>query len=744
MERLDYRRGSISMEPMMPPRMTLRGPLTRSEEILQFERLRHQIQIVEALRGLKITSPTSHMHEKAKVATPWRKLQVVRLEDLVVGQVQVGKVLKCRTVVEPLLFGSLQTLVEGLEDGTKVLNLSIDNYVNGMNVMELGVLFPVGRELWIRDPCVKAHEGRAMIQVHDPTDLKVRHTSWEIERLMEHGPGDARGWKMKGNQLVKRGRFQEAVEAYGTAIHYILGYAYGNEKLLASLYRKRAEVLFELQLYQEARREAETSLSIFSSDKTFFILATILLQLRSYSKALQNIQQIQERGPRAQTLFLQLRTCDDEYRNGEYNTIKIAEEAQIDDCVVHADYVSPTVELRGGGMASRGLFAATDIPAGTLLLANKAVLCVYADEISKTSANGQSDEDELFDEVRAKFVSKLEKMLHNGTARRVLQLAGGSQAGDTSNIDLRRDDVYDHPIHFITSHIKDIVQRNSFGGTQRSQFLAQAALDQNSQLSKTGGGALFYAPSFLNHSCLPNTTYFTIGDMMFVKANRDISKDDELLIHYLHAERMTEADRDETLQRVWGFSCQCELCESERDESEPCSTAQVILDKAISAAESASSPEQSLKKLFAAKKKLYQTFHVPVLHIDPATALASPPRVPPPSLARFLILLFRQMTKEDLRGSLRSHDGYPSFMAEYHLLHESYSHFERVSVAGLPALRVWEALNLMSSTPTEVLEGWLSAARLAHDRLLGEGHFEYQHGKFVREIMERRQKLELE
>jgi hypothetical protein len=728
------------MEPMTPFRMTLLGPLTRSEEILQFERLRHQIHIVEALRGLKIATPATHMHRKAEASISWRNLEVIQLGDLVMDQVQDGKLLKCRTVVEPLLFGSLQTLVEELDGGTKVMMLSIDNYVHGMNVMELGVLFPVGRELWIRNPCVKTHEGRAMIQVRDPINLKVRQTPREIERIMEHGPGDAKGWKTKGNELVKRGRLKEAVEAYRTGMNY----AGGNEKLHASLYRKRAEVLFYLQLYQSARQDAQTSLAIWPNDKTLFILAKTLLQLRSYSKALKHIQQIQKPDSGAETLLGQLQTCELEYRKGVYNNVKIMEEAHLDDRVVHADHVSPCVELRASAMAGRGLFANEDIPAGALLLASKAVLCVYADEVTKSPSEDNADEDTLFDSVREKVVSKLVNMLNNGTARRILQLAGGSESQDTFSIDLRRDDVYDHEVHFLAAQIKDIVDRNSFGGTQRSHLLVKAASDNGTQLSKTGGGALFYAPSFLNHNCVPNATYSTIGDMMFVMANRDIERDEELMIHYLYAERMGEAERDETLQRVWGFSCHCELCEWEREEAETCSAAEDILDKAIAASKANSNPEASLKKLFAAKKKLYQAYHLSVPQIDPTTALESPPPVPPPSLARFLVLLSRQITKENLRSSLRDLESYPVFMAEYHFLHESYSHFERVGVAGLPALRVWEALYLASSASEQVIDAWLSAAHKAHDRLLGDGHFYHQHGKFIKEIKERKRESESE
>ncbi|HMD13881.1 MAG TPA: hypothetical protein VKI62_04600, partial [Bacteroidota bacterium] len=88
---------------MTTHRSSLLGPLTRSEEILQFERFRHQIHIVEALRGLKISAPFYRDIQPTHPPIPWRKLQTVYFSDLVMDAVQEGCVIKCRTVVEPLL-----------------------------------------------------------------------------------------------------------------------------------------------------------------------------------------------------------------------------------------------------------------------------------------------------------------------------------------------------------------------------------------------------------------------------------------------------------------------------------------------------------------------------------------------------------------------------------------------------------------------------------------------------------------
>ena len=210
--------------------------------------------------------------------------------------------------------------------------------------------------------------------------------------------------------------------------------------------------------------------------------------------------------------------------------------------------------------------------------------------------------------------------------------------------------------------------------------------------STSGGGALFFAPSFFNHSCVPNATYFTIGDMMFVKTNRDVEEGEELMIHYLYVEKLNEKERNETLQRVWEFTCQCELCEWERENEEICSAAETIMEKAIGFIKSAT-PEAAIKKLVSAKKKLYQLYRFPIPQIDILKALDSPPPArTPPSLARYLVLLFREFARGEVRESIRDTDLSGPINAEHHFLVKDYSHFERVCVAGIPALRVWKYL----------------------------------------------------
>jgi tetratricopeptide (TPR) repeat protein len=726
---MPVRRGSTNMEPMTAPRISLLGPLTRSEEVIQFERFRHQILIVEALRGLSISHCIGQDAHTSYPPHPWRHLQPIHFSDLIMDKVHEGCVLKCRTVVEPIIFGSLQVLVEEIDEGYKVMMASIHNYINERNAMEVAALFPIGREIWIRNPCVKSHEGRAMIRVEDPVNLKLRQTSREIERILEYGPTDAKGWKTKGNMLIKRGKVEEGLDAYNTGVIY----AGGNSKLRASLHRKRATVLFGMGKYQAARREALSSLDAEKDDRTYLLLARILLELRSYRAALDYAFQILNPSTECLSLRQQLVVCVKENEEGLYNTISIAREAQENDHVGHADYVSRKIELRSGGIAGRGLFASDNVSAGTLLIASKAVLCVFVDEIAaQTMAQAEEEGKGLFDSIRDEFIDRVSQMVNNGSARRILQLAGGPLS-EAMDVDLRRDDVYDtDSVYFVQDQIRKIVTKNSFGGAQRSKLLSRPVMEGEQR--DVGGGAVFYAPSFCNHSCVPNATYFTIGDMMFVRANRGIEPDEEITIHYLYVDQLDEKERNETLERVWEFTCECELCEYEKSHDEVCASADNIARKALTFADTAT-VDAAVKKLLSARKKIYQLHRVSAPQINILTVLESPPPPLPAALARTLIGVLRELTKVLRQSSYYGVELIGPMNAEYHFLLRDYSHYERIGIAGLPALRVWASLMRSSKSPdASIVEGWLQEAQDSHDMLLGEGHFQYQHGKFIKEI----------
>ena len=74
---------------------------------------------------------------------------------------------------------------------------------------------------------------------------------------------------------------------------------------------------------------------------------------------------------------------------------------------------------------------------------------------------------------------------------------------------------------------------------------------------------LWYYPSFINHSCLPNCDYIGIGNFIFILSIQDIDINEEITISYV-ANEIEYSERIEKL-KYWGFKCQCKLCKKEEE-----------------------------------------------------------------------------------------------------------------------------------------------------------------------------------
>ncbi|PKY60771.1 hypothetical protein RhiirA4_519857 [Rhizophagus irregularis] len=85
--------------------------------------------------------------------------------------------------------------------------------------------------------------------------------------------------------------------------------------------------------------------------------------------------------------------------------------------------------------------------------------------------------------------------------------------------------------------------------------------------TKITGSGLWTLPSFLNHACIDENVYnFFLGDLLFIRTNRPISKGEELIINYRDATFSYE-ERLSYLKYM-NIDCQCRMCKLERSESQ--------------------------------------------------------------------------------------------------------------------------------------------------------------------------------
>ena len=65
--------------------------------------------------------------------------------------------------------------------------------------------------------------------------------------------------------------------------------------------------------------------------------------------------------------------------------------------------------------------------------------------------------------------------------------------------------------------------------------------------------------SYINHSCLPNSVRTFLGDVLLLRATRNIAEGEEITAQYVAPELVLE-ERQHKFMGTWGFACDCTLC----------------------------------------------------------------------------------------------------------------------------------------------------------------------------------------
>ncbi|KAH7444376.1 hypothetical protein KP509_02G076300 [Ceratopteris richardii] len=110
-------------------------------------------------------------------------------------------------------------------------------------------------------------------------------------------------------------------------------------------------------------------------------------------------------------------------------------------------------------------------------------------------------------------------------------------------------------LQFDEKRIMHIMNVNSFEGDLYSTDTQQPA---------TRLTGVWFLPSFINHSCSPNSSRLVVGEAMFIIASRDIAEKEEITISYIDGMFPLKIREEKLAAMGYGFHCQCRRCEAER------------------------------------------------------------------------------------------------------------------------------------------------------------------------------------
>ncbi|KAL3695825.1 hypothetical protein R1sor_009901 [Riccia sorocarpa] len=218
------------------------------------------------------------------------------------------------------------------------------------------------------------------------------------------------------------------------------------------------------------------------------------------------------------------------------------------------DYVGP-VEIRASPQAGRGLFVTKRVEAGTLLLVSNA-LAIASTPASNTAADLCVKLAGILLNL-AKASRRVQHQLHYLTSGKpeLESLGVPDMKLFTPSSSWSPDPQKNVDLSFI-----DVVRKVTFNTFDASRAVTDGLKPEaEDDTCRTISSGLWVLPSFLNHSCVPNTGITFVGRAMFLRASRDLKAGEELTTSYTAC---SDPNRKKSINK-WHFECTCERCQQD-------------------------------------------------------------------------------------------------------------------------------------------------------------------------------------
>ncbi|KAK5720171.1 hypothetical protein LTR15_007444 [Elasticomyces elasticus] len=507
---------------------------------------------------------------------PLESLEVIKLSQLTTETHHRGKALFIERI-GPLIESSILTFgavkdVDGDAEAIEIYHAD----------PHLADMLPASTLFFLKEPFLtRGASGKSVIRVDHPADIVgIDSLPKSLSSIASDQSATltALEWKEIGNGYFTKQQYFKAGQAYQSALK-----AGAEDRLRLDVSRNLARVELALGKYEAARTNA---IAAVSSDpalkaldvKAYFRAASASYQLRDWARCEADLRKLLALSPNDDDgvrLLGRVQARLSEQETGSYDFQQFVKRlSRPQPRVDIADFTKRTLIGSSKGRG-RGLYAAEDIKLGELVLVEKAFVATFEWESTTSSTKVYDVRPKKFDGFPAAlWQGTVQKLQHtpSQTVAEISCLTGRYSGLGSKTLNVDGSQVLD------AFQIHDIIAANAFAipspvKTQRTEAfgvmktILPAGADSAKAMNVPDNCALFQYASLVNHSCLPNATRMFIGDAMVLRATKNIAKGEEILHAYvLPSSGVTE--RQMRMETVWGFRCDCTLCEAESEESE--------------------------------------------------------------------------------------------------------------------------------------------------------------------------------
>ncbi|KAL9077334.1 MAG: hypothetical protein Q9157_003370 [Trypethelium eluteriae] len=504
---------------------------------------------------------------------PLAELRPAAIRDLQLEIHHRGTYLLLRSITPPQRMTAIMALMEDKKDDVVLLQL----YQQEDEIsLEATKIVNIGTILLVKEPYFKVmgdgEYGLRVDHVSDVVHLKEGNTmipdEWRPRLIEIETTGTAESLKLRGNAAVGEHRYRDAITEYSNALKQP---ATANQ--IEVIKRNRSLAYLKMKQFDAAL--SDTGFPTFTStpsDKALFRAAEALYYLGRYSECCEVLEVLHTNFPenkQASEVLARARSRFLEQKTGKYNfkyfqaKAKKLQPPHLD----AASYIGP-VEVKQTQSKGRGLFVTKAVKAGDLLLCEKAFSHAHVSDRAADNAGSSSEVTMLvnietnqgFRGGQADLLKSIVQSLYRNPSLAPAFTAlyhGPYEAVTTSAID--GEPVVD------TFLVERIINFNVFGCPVSSVISHKNVRDGKEMKEKAHHSCgIWTQASYINHSCTSNARRAFIGDMMIVRATRDMESGTEITFWY-HSPLGASAKAEQEKFKHWDFVCDCAICQDSRD-----------------------------------------------------------------------------------------------------------------------------------------------------------------------------------
>ncbi|RMY11407.1 hypothetical protein D0868_03153 [Hortaea werneckii] len=513
----------------------------------------------------------------APSTTPAAELIPMALSDLRPKTCHTGRVLVVRTIGQPKSNGGVESDVE--DESGSAAQLAIYNTDRLLRAHEL---LPTDAVFAVKEPYCGVAAGGACLRVDHPSDLvRVYPGDTLMPKSLHSGPSDLsktlEDRKREGNAAYLAKSYPAAEEAYSQGLMKCPEH---DDKVRCDLFRNRALVNMFLKRYDRALKDAKHSIICqdeklyqsaedprkASDAKAWYRAGRAAYELGFWIYARKYFERARALSEKAEREDAERQVERTGARIAEADTAAYNFEAMsksasnLRNRLDHASHIKH-VEKGDAGYCGRGLFVKKDFKSGDLILCEKAFSTAHSsEEGSKTVSFYIPNARSIARGIQTSLLyNTVQKLMHNSSeANRFFDLYDGGYSPQC------KAQMVDGVAAVDIFQTQAIIERNSFGFNSRiSENLLENEVKKH-QVAGNPSTGIWITASYMNHACNGNAACAFLGDMMLVRATKDIPKGHEILIPYLSPD-MDHAVTLAALQEQWGFTCHCAICAAETE-----------------------------------------------------------------------------------------------------------------------------------------------------------------------------------